>query len=74
MARKVIAREVYEAKLENAKRVLLSKKVIALDGSGQVDVEALFTLIRWLEKEELRIVEPQENFKIVEAIENKKEV
>ena len=74
MARKVIAREVYEVKLENAKRVLLSKGVIALDGSGQADVEALFTLIRWLEKGELRIVEPQENFKIVEAIENKKEV
>jgi len=48
-------KKVFEKKLEAARRALQSAGLVAPDGSGEPSVEALFVLLRWLEKGELRV-------------------
>ena len=53
----VISRDIYERKIKKARTALLKAGLIAPDGSGDSDIEALFTLLRWLEKGQLIIEE-----------------
>ena len=53
----IISKDIYEKKVERARTALLKAGLIAPDGSGDSDVEALFVLLRWLEKGVLKIME-----------------
>ena len=50
-----ISKDIYDRKIHRARQVLLEKGIIALDGSGEPDVESLFTMLRWFENEQLII-------------------
>jgi len=52
-----MSKNIYEKKIQKARTALLKAGLIAPDGSGDSDVEALFVLLRWLEKGELKIME-----------------
>jgi len=59
----VISRDIYERKIKKGRTALLKAGLIAPDGSGDSDIEALFTLLRWLEKGQLKIIEDKKGGK-----------
>ena len=50
-----IEKKIFDKKLKKAKDFLLEKGIISLDGSGDADIEGLFTMLRWFEKGILKI-------------------
>jgi len=52
----IMKKAVFEKKLTKAKKLLIEKGLIALDGSGYQDIEALFTLLRWFEQGQIKII------------------
>ncbi len=59
----IISKDIYEKKVERARTALLKAGLIAPDGSGDSEIEALFTLLRWLEKGQLKIIEEKKGGK-----------
>jgi len=51
-----IKKAIFEKKLMKARKLLIEKGLIALDGSGYQDIEALFTLLRWFEQGQIKII------------------
>ena len=54
--RVVMTSQKFADKISKARKYLMDKGIVSIDGSGQEDVEALFTMLTWFRYGRLKII------------------
>lgn len=53
----VMTSQKFATKIGKARNYLIGRGIVSIDGSGQEDVEALFTMLTWFRYDRLKIKE-----------------